>query len=279
MNEHDDAIVAVEDRNASYLSIVVILGWFIIQWQLSVLMQSFFQHRYGAHRQFTMSKRWERFFHLLAWVIQGPSYLHPPTYAIMHRMHHAYSDTPNDPHSPFQQKNFATMMWRTRTLFDDLRYRRVAVEARFEGGFPEWHFLDETVGGWTTPVAWGVLYTGLYIVLATHWWLFVLLPIHLVLGPTHGAIVNYFGHKVGYHNYDNDDHSRNTLIVDVLTMGELFQNNHHKWAQSPNFAIRWFELDLGYQFVRLLGWLRIIDLSRAQVPHWRAHAEPVSRPS
>ena len=135
--------MAVEDRNASYLSIVVILGWFIIQWQLSVLMQSFFQHRYGAHRQFTMSKRWERFFHLLAWVIQGPSYLHPPTYAIMHRMHHAYSDTPSDPHSPAQEKNFFAMMWRTRTLFDDLRYGRIAVEPRFEGGCPEWPFLDD----------------------------------------------------------------------------------------------------------------------------------------
>ncbi len=264
--------MAVAHPWSFYVADVVILAWFVLQWQMSVLMQSFFQHRYGAHRQFTMRKGWERVFHLLTWVLQGPSYLHPRTYAIMHRMHHAYSDTPNDPHSPFQQKNFLAMMWRTRTLFDDIRYRRVAVEPRFEGGYPEWHFLDETLGGWPVPVAWGTLYALIYVAVAPHAWLFLLLPFHWILGPTHGAIVNYFGHKVGYRNFDSDDHSRNTLIIDVVTMGELFQNNHHRWGQSPNFAIRWFELDLGYQFVRLVAWLRIIDLTRAQVPAWDSTA-------
>lgn len=260
--------MTAEGRNVSYINAVVIVVWFIAQWQLSVLLQSFFQHRYGAHRQFTMSKRWERFFHALTWVVQGPSYLHPRAYAIMHRMHHAYSDLPQDPHSPFQQKKFLPMMWRTRTLFDDIRHGRVAVESRFEGGAPVWPFLDDTLGGWAIPVAWGSLYTAIYATYAAHWWMFLLLPIHWVLGPTHGAIVNYLGHKVGYRNYDIDDHSRNTLVVDVLTMGELLQNNHHKWAMSPNFAVRWFEIDPAYQFVRLMGWLRIIDLSRAQVARW-----------
>ena len=56
------------------------------------------------------------------------------------------------------------------------------------------------------------------------------------MGPVHGAIVNWAGHKIGYRNYDSDDNSKNTLVFDVLTMGELFQNNHHKWGQAPNFA-------------------------------------------
>jgi stearoyl-CoA desaturase (Delta-9 desaturase) len=29
---------------------------------------------------------------------------------------------------------------------------------------------------------------------------------------------------------------------------------------SPNFAVRWFEIDPCYQVVRVLAWLRIIDL-------------------
>src|SRR5437868_5875201 len=81
-------------------SIVIILVFFVAHWQLSVFFQSFFHHRYGAHKQFTMSKRMERVFHFLSWFIQGSSYLSPRAYAILHRMHHAYSDTPNDPHSP-----------------------------------------------------------------------------------------------------------------------------------------------------------------------------------
>jgi stearoyl-CoA desaturase (delta-9 desaturase) len=265
--------VAASKAWGPYLRHVAILLFFGIHWQLSVLFQSFFLHRYGAHRQFSMRKGWERFFHVLTWTIAGPSYLSPRAYAIMHRMHHAYSDTPKDPHSPVQQKSFPAMMWRTKTQYEDLKYRRVAPEPRFEGGYPEWALFDDRLSGWGTSLAWGTLYTLIYVAFATHWWLFLLLPIHMMLGPVHGAIVNYCGHKLGYRNYGSDDNSKNTLVFDVLTMGELFQNNHHKWGQSPNFAVRWFEIDPGYQFVRLLGWLRIIDLSSAQMARW----EPTRR--
>ena len=72
---------------------MAILVFFLVHWQLSVFCQSFFLHRYGAHRQFTMSKGAERFFHVLTYIAQGSSYLSPRGYAILHRMHHAYSDT------------------------------------------------------------------------------------------------------------------------------------------------------------------------------------------
>ena len=85
----------------------------------------------------------------------------------------------------------------------------------------------------TLAVAWGTLYALFYLAFAPHWWLLLLLPFHWLMGPVHGAIVNWAGHKIGYRNYDSDDNSKNTLVFDVLTMGELFQNNHHKWGQSP----------------------------------------------
>lgn len=243
---------------------VAILLFFVVHWQLSVFFQSFYLHRYGAHRQFTMGKRTERVMHLLAWLFMGPSYLNPRAYAIMHRMHHAYSDTPRDPHSPVQQPNFFKMMWRTKRQYEDIKRRRVAVEPRFEGGYPEWKLLDETLSSYPTSVAWGTLYALVYIAFASHAALLLLLPVHWLMGPTQGAIVNWFGHKLGYRNYDSNDNSKNTLVFDVVTMGELFQNNHHEWGQSPNFAVRWFEIDPAWQIIRVLGWLRIIDLSRAQ---------------
>ena len=43
-------------------------------------------------------------------------------------------------------------------------------------------------------------------------------------------------------------------------MGELFQNNHHKFAMSPNFAARWFEIDPTYQVMQVLNALGIIEL-------------------
>jgi stearoyl-CoA desaturase (Delta-9 desaturase) len=247
---------------------VAILLFFAIHWQASVFFQSFYLHRYGAHRQFAMSKGWERFFHFCTWAVQGSSFLNPRAYAIMHRMHHAYSDTPNDPHSPVQQKNLFAMMLRTLNVYIGIRRRQYAVDARFEGGYPEWRLLDDTLSSTWMSVAWGTLYGVYYIAFATHWWMFLLLPFHWLMGPVHGAIVNWCGHKLGYRNFDSADNSKNTLVVDFVTMGELFQNNHHKWGQSPNFAVRWFEIDPSYQIMRVLSWLRVIDLTGAQIPRW-----------
>jgi stearoyl-CoA desaturase (Delta-9 desaturase) len=248
---------------------VAIALFFVLHWQLSVFFQSFYLHRYGAHRQFTMTRGWERFFHLCTWAVQGSSYLNPRAYAIMHRMHHAFSDTPRDPHSPVQQKSFFSMMWRTKNIYEDIKYGRVPVEARFDGGYPHWPTLDGPLSTMPVAVAWGALYTVYYLAFATHWWMFALLPFHWLMGPVHGAIVNWFGHKLGYRNYDSDDNSKNTLVVDVLTMGELFQNNHHKWGQSPSFAVRPFEIDPAYQMMRLLGVAGIIDMSGSQRARWK----------
>jgi stearoyl-CoA desaturase (Delta-9 desaturase) len=49
-------------------------------------------------------------------------------------------------------------------------------------------------------------------------------------------------------------------------MGELFQNNHHKFGMSPNFAARWFEVDPAYPVIKLLAWFKIIDLG--PTPQW-----------
>ena len=58
-------------------------------WFLSLFSQTFFLHRYGAHRMFTLSRPAERMFYFLTFITQGASFLVPRAYAILHRMHHA----------------------------------------------------------------------------------------------------------------------------------------------------------------------------------------------
>jgi stearoyl-CoA desaturase (Delta-9 desaturase) len=243
---------------------VVIIIFFLVQWQVCVFCQSFFLHRYGAHKQFTMSHGWERFFHLLTYVAQGSSFLSPRGYAILHRMHHAYSDTEKDPHSPHFSPDALTMMLRTKHEYDDFAYDRVPPEPRFEGGYPEWPLIDRLAQSWTARITWMLIYTAFYVQFATAWWQWLLLPVQWVMGPVHGAIVNWCGHKYGYQNFDNGDLSRNTLWFDFLTAGELFQNNHHKFAMSPNFGARWFEIDPTYLGIRMLSALKIIRLKGGQ---------------
>jgi stearoyl-CoA desaturase (Delta-9 desaturase) len=244
---------------------VIIVIFFLAHWQLSVFFQTFYLHRYGAHKQFTMSRGWERFFHFCTYVFQGSSFLSPRAYAILHRMHHAYSDTDKDPHSPLNYKNVVTMMLATKKKYDDFAYRRVEPEKRFEGGLPDWPAIDRLSQSWVGRLAWAGVYIGFYARFATATWMWFLLPAHFVMGPIHGAIVNWCGHKYGYQSFDNGDASRNTLPFDFVTAGELFQNNHHKYAMSPNFAAKKWELDPTYQVMRLLSAVGIIDMTGAQV--------------
>ncbi len=237
-----------------------IVVFFLAHWSISVFFQSFFLHRYGAHRMFTLSPGWERFFHLCTYISQGSSYLNPRAYAVLHRMHHAYSDTEGDPHSPVVHRNPFTMMTRTWNIYSGIRRGTTPTEARFDGGAPVWPALDRVAGSYVSSIGWGVLYTLFYLQFATELWHFALVPLHYLMGPTHGAIVNYFGHRLGYRNFGTRDASRNTLVFDFLTMGELFQNNHHHSANRPSFAARWFEVDPTWLGVRLFAALGILTL-------------------
>jgi stearoyl-CoA desaturase (delta-9 desaturase) len=242
--------------------------FFVAHWALSVFAQSFFLHRYSAHRMFTLSKGWERFFYAMTWVCQGSSFLSPRAYALLHREHHAFSDTERDPHSPHFHKNFGAMMLATKIRYYGLLTGEIRTEPRFEGGYPTWPALDRLADSWVSRIGFGAAYTLFYIAFAPHWAFFLLLPAHFLMGPIHGAIVNWGGHKYGYRNFDTKDLSRNTLPLELLTGGELFQNNHHKFGMSPNFAVRWFEVDPTYQVMRVLHVLRIIDMTGAQNSHW-----------
>jgi stearoyl-CoA desaturase (delta-9 desaturase) len=255
---------------------LLLVSFFIFHWQASVFLQSFFLHRYCAHRQFSMSRGWERFFHLLTWAVQGPSYLAPRAYAVMHRMHHAYSDEPDDPHSPVQAGNVFAMMLRTKYVYEGIKHRRIAVDPRFEGGYPEWRALDDSTSSWLLSFGWCAAYTLVYVVFAPHAWLFVLVPVHWFMGPVHGMLVNWLGHRVGYRNFERHDNARNSLALDVLAMGELLQNNHHEFSQSPNFAVRRFEMDPGYVVMRCLEWANVIDMRGAQRGRWKRSPLPAA---
>jgi stearoyl-CoA desaturase (delta-9 desaturase) len=211
---------------------------------------------------FKMEKFWEKFFYLMLLFSQGSSFLNPRAYAILHRMHHAHSDTEKDPHSPHFFKDVFGMMIATKNMYlNYLRYK-IEPEPAFQGDYPEWPLVDKIGDSWFWRLACAAGYITFYVVFATQWWMFLLLPFHFLMGPLHGAIVNWCGHKYGYSNYDNNDQSKNSLPWDFLLMGELFQNNHHKKPNNPNFGQKWFEFDPTYPVMKALHWMRVIRIKK-----------------
>jgi stearoyl-CoA desaturase (delta-9 desaturase) len=210
-----------------------------------------------------MSPFTEKVFYVLTWIFQGSNYLSPYGYGVMHRMHHAFADTENDPHSPKYDETIWNMMWKTKTIYSDIANKILVPDKRFTEGVPQWEVFDKFARSWPSRLFWGILYTLFYIKFASVWWLFLLLPLHFLMSPIHGAIINWFAHKYGYRNFEVGDTSVNFLPVDFLMMGESYHNNHHKYGSRANFGgIRWHEIDPTYLVIKLLDKLNIIHINR-----------------
>lgn len=235
---------------------MVILGFLVVHWYLSLFCQTFFLHRYAAHKMFQMNFYWERLFYAFTYLTQGPSFLNPRAYSIMHQRHHQHSDTIFDPHSPQNFNNLLSLMKSTlkeyQATLKDYNPKDV------KHIWPKWRFLDRWATSHYSLILWTVIYTSFYIFFAQYWWQYLFLPFHFLMGPIQGSIVNWFGHKLGYRNFSLKDKSRNTLFWDFFLLGELFQNNHHRDVYRWNFAVKWFEWDPTYYILKILFFFRII---------------------
>lgn len=244
-----------------------ILILFISVWYLSLFTQTFFLHRYASHGAFTMSKGWEKFFFIFTYIMQGPHYLSPRAYGIMHRLHHAHTDTELDPHSPAFSSNLISMMMRTRRYYSDIVHGRMQVDPIYTKNLPEWAGFDKWANSTLSRVLWAAVYITLFILFATSIWMYLLLPVILAMGAFHGALINWFAHKYGYINFKLKNTSRNLLFIDILMLGESYHNNHHKRPSAVNFGKRWHEIDPVYPIIRFMAWLRIIKLPKLAVVH------------
>src|ERR1700686_5304135 len=121
---------------------MIILVFFLCHWFLSLFSQTFFLHRYSSHKMFKMNGFWERFFYMFTFITQGSSFLNPRAYAILHRMHHAYSDTEKDPHSPHFFKDVWGLTMKTKDGYLKYAQNRSEPEPQFAGPYPVWPLMD-----------------------------------------------------------------------------------------------------------------------------------------
>jgi len=234
--------------------LVAVLGYFLRMFAITG-----FYHRYFSHRSFKTSRAGQFIFGLIgATAVQrGPVW-----WAAHHRHHHAYSDKPEDVHSPLQHGFLRSHMgwFLTDSGFQpDLRRVRDLLQ------FPELCWIDRF--DIVVPVAFassmfglGVLLEALAPQLGTNgaqmlvWGFFI-----STVACYHGTYtINSLSHVFGTQRYRTGDTSRNNWLLALLTLGEGWHNNHHHFPSSTRQGFYWWEIDITYYILKMMSWLGII---------------------
>lgn len=204
-------------------------------------------------------------FYIGCYLSQGSSYISAYAYGILHRLHHAHTDTKEDPHSPGNTSNVFMMMWQTRNNYYNIYIGKTKVDDKYKKGLPVWKAFDKIAHNWISRLVWVGAYTLVYYFVATEWWMYLFLPVHFAMGSIQGAMVNWWAHVYGYVNFKANNTSKNILPVDLIFWGEAYHNNHHKYPSRPDNSVRWFEFDPGFMVMKILDRLKIIRIKADKI--------------
>jgi stearoyl-CoA desaturase (delta-9 desaturase) len=212
---------------------------------VTIASVTIFLHRHQTHRALTLHPLVSHFFRLWLWLTTG---MVTREWVAVHRKHHAKCETEDDPHSP-QVRG----IW--RVLFGGVGlYRREienleTLEAYGRGTPNDW--LERRIYS-------HYRYLGLGIMFAIDVGLFglpglAIYAVQMLWIPFWAAgVINGVGHYWGYRNFETQDASRNIVPIGILIGGEEFHNNHHAYQYSAKLANKWWELDIGWVYIRLL---------------------------
>jgi fatty-acid desaturase len=213
-------------------------------------------HRQLTHRGFITPKWVEYAMAICATLAMqgGPIY-----WVSVHRLHHQLTDREGDPHSPRDGKWWSHMGW---ILYGTLRNRNKLLNRyvpdltrdRFYVWLSRYHWVPVTLisiglflaGGWSW-LLWGTFFR-------------VTLGLHVTW------LVNSATHIWGSRRFDTRDDSRNNWWVALLTGGEGWHNNHHAHPVSASHGMAWYEVDINYWGIRLLGMLGLAKKIKVQGP-------------
>lgn len=217
-----------------------------------------FYHRYFSHRTFKTSRVAQFIFAVmgLTAVQRGPLW-----WAAHHRNHHQYSDKEGDPHSAkLYGFLWSHIGWITSDSNIPTDYAKVPDLAKY----PELVFLNRF--DWVVSVLAGVFVFGVGEILRL--WapqLGTSGPQMLVWGFIstiflyHGTFaINSLAHLFGSRRFDTADDSRNNFWLALVTMGEGWHNNHHRYPGIARQGLMWWEIDCTYYLLLLMQKLGII---------------------
>ena len=216
-----------------------------------------FYHRYFSHRSFETSRTMQFLFAVLGStaIQRGPIW-----WASHHREHHRHSDQEGDVHSPDRDG----FLWsHIGWILSQGNYKPRFELVRDLARFPELRFIDRfdvAIPLLTIPALYGVgaalqaagfATSGLQILV----WCFCVSTVvtyHITFS------INSFAHRIGSRPYETKDQSRNNFFLALLTLGEGWHNNHHRYQASARQGFRWWEIDVSYYLVKLMSLVGLV---------------------
>jgi stearoyl-CoA desaturase (delta-9 desaturase) len=236
---------------------MILNGFFDLPWWGSVAVAlglthvtiaavTIYLHRCQAHRALELHPIVSHFFRIWLWLTTG---MLTKEWAAIHRKHHAKCETAEDPHSP-QIYGINRVLWLGVFLYVKESYNKETLE-RYGHGTPD-DWMERNV--YTRHPMAGVALMLLIDLLA-----FGLVPGVLIwltqiawIPFWAAGVINGVGHFFGYRSYDVADASTNIVPWGILIGGEELHNNHHAFASSAKLSSKWYELDIGWLYIRIL---------------------------
>lgn len=196
-------------------------------------------HRYFAHRSYKTSRPMQ---FALAFLGTSAVQKGPLWWCGNHRVHHRYSDQEQDPHSPRRGFWHAHQGWIFEPQWQETRLDEIRDFARFPElvWLNQWHIVPPIllafacygIGGFSG-LLWGM---GISTVACWH--------------ATY--TINSLSHRWGRARFETGDDSKNNWVLALLTLGEGWHNNHHRFMNSTRQGFYWWEIDITWLVLRAM---------------------------
>lgn len=227
-----------------------IVAYTLLTTHLTIVAVTIYLHRCQAHRALELHPAVSHLFRFWLWIATGMA---TREWVAVHRKHHAFCEREGDPHSP-QLFGIRKVLLEGTELYRD-GARDPATVARFGQGTPD-DWLERNVYAACPWQGVGMLLLvdlALFGVIGATVWAVQMLWIPV----TAAGVINGLGHFRGYRNFDGPHAATNLLPWGILIGGEELHNNHHTFPASARLSARWFELDIGWCYIRLLQAMRL----------------------
>ena len=222
---------------------------------ITIVSVTLYLHRCQAHCALDLHPLLSHFFRFWLWATTG---MVTKEWVAIHRKHHAKTETKDDPHSP-HTKGIAKVFWQGAELYQE-EAKNVETLEKYGRGTPE-DWLELNLYKRHSFLGIGlnlILSTILFGPLGLTIW-----AVQMIWIPINAAgVINGIGHYWGYRNFETEDGSTNIINLGVIIGGEELHNNHHAYPSSAKFSSKWWEIDLGWFYIRVLSLFGLAKVRR-----------------